>query len=336
MYKKFNFEQSCNTFLNEKNVSGYNVCINSLKTYLKNDNMSDNEKIKIYFQGIRSDTLIDSLNFYIDSNNITSFSAANRYVSCIKEYFLFLIQNEYLRNDELMSEFAYKNDNHKSYRYRVNCFLSNKSEIVPLNGFETLEDIKDLISNCDSTMNNKYYLSKALGSKMYFNKYRSALIIKLNILTGSVYRNLIKLQESDIDLKHCNLTLNGLTIHLPNTIVDQMYKYFELRQEIIKKNNVKTHSLFIEFNGSPISIYTSTTGEYLMDIIGRRDINGIIKYSIINMIKKGINQSIILKFTGVGDTIYNDCQEIVNETMDLKSSSYLDSKLRSMEVFNLL
>lgn len=81
-------------------------------------------------------------------------------------------------------------------------------------------------------MNNKLTFT----NKSDFNKFRSALIIKLTLLTGSVYRQLITLKESDIDIKHCRLTLNGLKIHIPYNLLDQLTEYKKIRREILMQN----------------------------------------------------------------------------------------------------
>lgn len=337
MSKLFDLKVTFNEFLEHKNVNGYMTCISCLEKYLSDKKKLIDEDIKVYFQGIRSEELIKSVDYYIDINSVTSYGAVNRYVSCLKEYFLFLVQNEYLKNDELIGEFAYKTSSKKSYRYKVNEFIKNNPKIIETQGFDSFEEVEDLIHYCDEVMENEYYYSKVLESQMYFNKYRSALIIKLILLTGVLYRTLITIKRFDLDLKHNTITINDLTIHLPNRFLDQMEKYLEIRHEIIERNtNGECDSLFIEFDSSPISDKDSTTINFLRDISGRGDLNGIIKYAIINMIRKGINQSIIVKFTGVGDKIYSDCQSKVNREMDLNASRYLDSKIRSIKIFDML
>lgn len=54
------------------------------------------------------------------------------------------------------------------------------------------------------------------------------------------------------------------------------------------------------------------------------------------MIKKGVNQSIIQDFTKVGDKNYQYCQKQVNQSKNPSVSRYLDSKLRSIEIFDML
>jgi hypothetical protein len=60
------------------------------------------------------------------------------------------------------------------------------------------------------------------------------------------------------------------------------------------------------------------------------------KYGIIQMIKRGINQSVIIEFTGNQDDIYRDCQNEVNEEKFEARNRYLDSKLRGIDSFDIL
>lgn len=334
----FDFTKSVSEFLNYKLVDGYETNLDVFSEFLKIKGITQ-QTIEPFFQGARSEFLLESLNYYIDSRNVTSFGASGRYASCMKEYFLYITQKEYIKNNELIAEFGYPTYSDKSYQYKVNNYLDNKKEITASDGFEMFltNQIDHLINDCNQIMNDDYILSKVDNSQMYYNKFRSAIMIKLILLTGTTYRTMTKINISDVDLQHCLITINDLTIHLPNKLIDQLRKYVEVRKIIVERNGKEdTSSLFTEFNGNEVSNTTSTLSVFLKDLTGRRDLNGLIKFSITNMIKKGINQSIIVKFTAVGDTIYNWCQEEVNKSMDLHSSKYLDSKIRSLEIFDLL
>lgn len=335
MNKNFDFKESKNDFVKSKLVDGYDTILTIFTEFLERKKISY-ETIKTVFQGIRTEFIIESLNYYIESRKVTSLGASGKYASCIKEYFIFIVQNEYIKNDELMAEFTFKTYNENSYRFKVNHFLSDKPEIVESEGFEIFNQINDLINDCDDTMNDEYIISRLLANQVYFNKYRSALMIKLILLTGIAYRTIIKINIEDLDLKHCQITINGLTIHLPNNLIDQFIRYADTRANILHKKENNTDTLFIEFNGNPISVQTTTIGSFLKDLTGRGDLNGIIKYAITNMIKKGINHSLIVKFTNVGPVIYNWCQNEVNKSMDLYSSKYFDAKIRSLDIFDSL
>lgn len=335
MSDNFSIKESISEFINYKLVDGYDYNLGVFCQFIETKGVTI-DTVKPVFQGARSEFLIESLNYYIDSRKVTSIGASGRYASCIKEYFIHIVQKGYIKNDELMAEFTYKTYDEKSYRYKVNHYLSEKTEIVQSAGFEMFEQAKELINDCDDIMNDEYILSKIYSSQMYFNKYRSALMIKLILLTGITYRTIIKIKIQDLDLQHCSIAINDLTIHLPNNLIDQIDQYVRIRSKILEKEKINNNVLFIESDGKAISSTTSTLAGFLKDLTGRGDLNGIIKYAITNLIRKGINQSIIVKFTGVGSTIYKWCQDEVNKTMDLHSSKYLDSKIRSLDIFDLL
>lgn len=335
-----NLQETFNEFLNDKNIN-YKPALDSFQKFLNEKNIYT-ETVKTYFQGIRSNQLVDSLNYFINSNNITSFSRCNTYASCLKEYFIYIISKDYVKNDELMTEFSLKTYDEKSYRYKINNFIANKECIKNSSGFESFndQDIYDLIEDCNNTMNDLDILKKADKMKINFNKYTSALGLKLILLTGIKYLTLTNIRVSDLDLKHCSITINGLTIHLPNDLSDQFNEYVSIRSRLI--NNKNNDFLFIKFDGDKISKQTSTISSFMAGLTGRRDLNGLIQYTITNMIKQGINQSIIIKFTGIGgktsqkQSIYDYCQNRVNEQLDVNSSRYLDSNIRAIKIFDIL
>ncbi len=61
---------------------------------------------------------------------------------------------------------------------------------------------------------------------------------------------------------------------------------------------------------------------------------GIQKYAIKNMIKGGINQSIIIDFTGQSTEIFNYCQNEVNIEKNLSRNRYVNSKIRGIKTFD--
>jgi hypothetical protein len=63
MNNEFDLEKSFKEFIKDKNVVGYDTCINSFKNFLTSKNMMNTDTAKIYFQGIRSDELIKGLGY---------------------------------------------------------------------------------------------------------------------------------------------------------------------------------------------------------------------------------------------------------------------------------
>jgi hypothetical protein len=68
----------------------------------------------------------------------------------------------------------------------------------------------------------------------------------------------------------------------------------------------------------------------------RTDYNGLVKYAIINMLLEGVSETIIKKFTGVGDTIYKSCWNHVESKMGLQLDRYIDAKIRNITIFDSL
>jgi len=337
MISNFNYEESVEEFLLLKNNPNYKSCMCKFSKFLKCERKVY-DMVLTYFQGIRSDELIESLKYYILQNDVTSFGAANTYASCIQEYFKTIISRGLLKNDELMSEFSYPIEDSKSCRGKINKYLSSEEQIKESIKSEPMsdEEVLSLIEDCDKVISNLDSVNKAIRVRKDYNKFRSSIILKLITITGITYRCLVKIRYENLDITHGEITINSLEFHLPNKLIDDLELYKKVRTELLNKNSIKSDILFVEYNGSPISTGTSITSGFLITYTGRGELNGIIKYSIINLIKNGINQSIIEKLTEIGVSIYNYCQDQVNNAMDYKTSRYLDSKIRSLEIFDKL
>lgn len=333
----FSFEKSVEGFLIDKPVEGYKNNLNIFQKYLDEEKQIHSNVQKEFLQGFRTDGIIESLEFYIRENKLTSVDTARRYSSCIREFFRYIIHENIIENEKLSVELGAPPYNEKSYTYKVNNFIAEDKRLKETEGFIAIseEDVKSLIEQCDITLNAEEVYNEALCKQKFYNKLRSAVILKLILLTGIKYEVLKDIERDDITLEHDLIKINNLEIHLPINLSEQMNRYDKINHCIVNHNSIN-ENFFLEFDGTRISKVTSTTSGFLKGIIGRGDLNGIIKYSIIEMIKKGINESIIKQFTGVGDKTYKECQDYVNKIYNIKSSRYLDSKIRGMEIYDLL
>jgi len=330
----FDLNQSIKSFLEHSKAEGYDNNLNVFKDFLDRKKISNNF-VKEFLQGIRTETIIESLNFYIEDRGLTSIDTALRYISCIKEYFAYNFHAELFENKELAAEIAYPTYSEKSFRYKVNNFISQDKRLLERNDFVALDEneILSLIVDCDDTISSEKVQQASPKMQKYYNKFRSALIIKLIIFTGIRYEVLQKLPKQALDLKYNTIKVNGFTIHLPMNLRDQFFEYEKLLHQI---NTTDREYLFLEFDLNKISEITYATSGFLKVLTGRGDLNGVIKFTVIEMIKKGINESIIKKFTGVGEEMYNACQDFVNDYSFAKANRYLDSKIRSMNIFDRL
>lgn len=330
-------ENLIDQFLIDKPIEGYKKDLNIFTKFLKEERKINPETLNYFLQGFRTDGVIESLGFYIKENSLTSIGTARRYSSCIREFFRYIIYKDIIENKELGIELGAPSYDEKSYTYKINNYISKDKRLKETDGFITISegDLNFLIDECDETLNSQEVFEKGIEKQKYYNKFRSAIVLKLILLTGIRYEVLREIKKEDLNLTHDLITINGLTIHLPMNLSEQLEKY-----EIINSKIACEHSdrdiLFIEYNKEIMSAKTTITSSFLKGILGRGDLNGVIKYTIIEMIKKGINESIIKKFTGIGEKTYNECQNYVNELYNIKTSRYLDSKIRSMEIFDLL
>lgn len=105
---------------------------------------------------------------------------------------------------------------------------------------------------------------------------------------------------------------------------------------IKRKRLLKTRKFFVLSSDKELALQTKKLSEILDEIIGRQDTTGLRKYVIIEMIRKGINQSFIMKLTRVGSTMFEDCQRIVNKERHVEANRYIDSKMRDMVLFDCL
>ncbi|PKM47516.1 MAG: hypothetical protein CVV03_03060 [Firmicutes bacterium HGW-Firmicutes-8] len=329
------FAQSVSSFLNAKPIQGYESNLKVFREFLKNRGISDNT-LKVYLQGMRTKAFIESLNFYIDNRGVSSIDTAQRYVSALKEYFLFLIDEGLIINNELLNEIGLPIYSEKSFRNQLNTSISEDKRLEKgdfVKGFSENVAI-DLIASCDETL--KIDIKQAVSKKNLYNSFLSALIIKLLLFTGLAYRQVTKISLAAYSERYNVLSINGFRIHMPIIMSDQIRRYISIRETVLYNIKQQSELFFVEFDGKNLAYMTSRTAKFLAGLSGRKDLNGLIKYAITSMIRKGVNESIIKKFTGVGDTIYNSCQDIVNDEMDENSTRYLDSKLRSLKIWDLL
>lgn len=329
----FDVKQSVEGFLEHNLSEGYEKDLTKFHNYIFSLGLN-NVTALTYLQGIRTKDIIDSLRYNIGEKGITSIDTALKYVSCVKEYLSYLLHKGYIVNSELIKEFGLPTYSNESFRYKINKFIS-ESGLKERKDFIALSknEIQSLISDCNAIIND--LRDKAVTSKNIYIKFRAAIIIKLIIFLGIRYEYVHTLEKINIDLKHNTITVNGFTIHLPHRLRDQFEIYEELLLEINPKFDDRKF-LFINYDGTKIPHVTSTISWHLKTLTGRMDVNGIIKYSIIEMIRVGINESIIKKLTGVDKAIYDPCQDYVNSNLSLKTNMYLDSKMRTLDIFDKL
>ncbi|WGX74877.1 hypothetical protein QJS64_12145 [Paraclostridium bifermentans] len=213
--------------------------------------------------------------------------------------------------------------------------ISQDKRLREKDTFDILDrnEMVTLIELCDSTINT--YINNEVSKRKY-NKVLSALCIKLISFTGIVYRKLRQVKISD-DIEQFNkICIDGFKIYLPENYSKQLKTYIKLRNEILERENKQSEYLFITFEGEQLSKTTSTVSEFLGIVTGRRDLAGIVKYAIKNMILAGINDSIIASLTDAGPNIIKQCIDDGKYSDKKYWNAYIDSRLRNIDIFDLV
>jgi len=261
-------------------------------------------------------------------------------MSIIKAYFDFLINNLNIRNDNFDSSINYleiKNSvDNKINELQLSVTTELKSPIAE-------HAFNKVLNVCDEIL-DEYSLEYMLEHQDIRNNnpvtnFVSAIITKLIMVTGIKNQviNTIKLKDYDSQLNI--IQINNFSIHLPNGLGKQMKLYLQLRNSIIT-NEDKEYQLFVKKDGTSIGTAYETAFKILKDTLGSASAECVAKYTIMQMIKKGMNLYMIKMLTKFGIDSCLQCQELVNDEKvneDITSQNrYIDSKIRSMDIFDLL
>jgi len=318
----------------------YRNKINAFYKFLISEKAIVDTQFDSYLEGMDVEDIIESLNYYIFCNDINSQTMALHYASVIKRYFSFLFTLG-IQNNTLIQAFGLPQDNERSYQYIMREIISNHPKLERRDQKEeiTWEEAVVLIAECDQRIKEVMDENNVLDYRVYASKYNdlmSSIILKLILFTGIPYRILREINVDRVNTVHNTITINEFCIHIPNNLCEQLNYYLGIRRAIMEERFDTSPYLFVYADGKQLRKNTDAIATTLREYLGRSDLTGIIKFTIMQMIKKGINQSIIQNFNNVGAAIYHDCQQKVNQQRNTSISRYLDSKLRSMDVFDLL
>lgn len=320
---------------NEENRNVYSPRIYGFINYLKDEkNITDKNYVE-YLSAIKIDIIIESLDNYIKKNSIGKKSVAYFYARTVKRYFSYLNDNG-IENQELLKSFALTNS--YSYDNQIRKYIENNENLKKVESKDAIEieDLKLLINvideQIDECINHKEIMTSVAQRFNPYNDLVYLLVLKLMIFTGCDYTRLKGLEADCLEIKKLKIKINTYTLHLPDNLGEQLIEY----QNIKSERNLVSDKFFVLSNGHEIVSQTREVSDIIENAIGRKDTTGIRKYVITEMIRKGINQSFIMKLTGVGLTMFEDCQNTVNKERHIEANRYIDSKMRDMITFDYL
>lgn len=296
--------------------------------------------IRLLKNDITRQDLIDGAKFYVMENrNVISQKGVNNFLISISKFVEFL-SNEGIENIALTRILPFKNlaqsiiDELESEGKH----LEPPEEDPPINDQEFIF-IVEYLKTVDLTK---------------YNSAEYCVMTKLLLFLGLKYSRLAALKLTDfntdtntLDVIYDEKNNRHYTVHLPNMLSKQLKQYIKLRSEknfnsallfVNRNGNETTNSFLSEFLNKIRTGYIESSqvdNEYLNDK-NHFTPTGLMKYAIIQMIRRGINQSVIIDFTGNQENIYRDCQNEVNEEKIESRNRYLDSKLRGIDSFDFL
>lgn len=325
-------------YLDTKNLSNRNVYaprIYSFVSFLQNEkNVTDKNYIE-YLSALKIETILESLEYFIRNNQIKKKSVARFYAATIKLYFHYLYDNG-IENENLKKLFAYTNS--FSYDNQIHKYIEKSSlKDVETKSAIDFEEMKILITEIDEQIelciNDNNILTSTTSKSNSYNNLVYLLALKLMMFTGVDYKGLRDLPFDCFISQKLKIIINTYTLHLPDKLGEQLKIY----EEIKISRGLTGKVFFILSNGQEMSKQTSGISDILeKSTLERGDTLGIRKFVLTEMIRNGINQSFIMKLTGVGLKIFEDCQDIVNTERNIEANRYIDSKMRDMITFDYL
>lgn len=327
-----NVEEIIKKFIANNKPEGYEKDIRVFINFLKS---KDIPIINVSFQGVRTKDVIESMDYYITENNLKAKSPVKRYANAISEFFKYIIGNGYIDNKTFYEQLLLPTMVNDSYWGKVNEFISKNKRLKEKDTFDILtkKEVMELIANCDHAIER--YIEN-IDDKIDYNKVVAALSIKLISLTGVLHRQLRKIKLTNDIEKFNKICISNFRIILPEKYSMQLKKYLEIRKYILEKSNKQSEYLFLTFEGEQLARQTGFISSFLARCTGRNDLNGLIKYSIGQMIMSGVNDSVINRLTCAGNELIKQAIENEETYDELYWNKYLDSRLRTIELFDLI
>lgn len=321
-------------FSQELEARAYKSKVDAFKEFIIVEKKVNDDIYTDYFRGIKMNTVLESLGYFIQRNKIKKETVAIHYGKMIKRFFYFL-QSKGISNENIFKLFSRKDE--KSFDNQIKQYISIETDLEKAQSNDACDDeeIIAIIANANSiiedSVKNKEELF--LGKKKYsFKMYMAAVAVKVIIFSGVSFRNLSRIRLIDFNKESKTIKISGYELHLPIDLYFQIKKYIQIRS-LIETNNSK---LFVKADGTDIKGVSDLGAALIISDDEKATVTGVIKNTIIKMIKADIRLNIIMELTEMGWKIVKDCIDVVNEERNIQDNKDLDIKLRSFDTYTLL
>lgn len=321
-------------FYMELNAETYRSKVDAFKEFVIVEKKVNDGIYTDYFRGIEMNTVLDSLGYFIERNNIKKETVAYHYGSMIKRFFYFM-QSKGVRSENIFELFSRKDES--SFDNQIKDYILNETKLEKAEANDAYEDeeIIAIIVNANSIIANSLENKEDLfsGKKKYsFKMYMAAVAVKLIIFSGTSFRNLSKIETADFNEEKKTIKISGYELHLPIDLYGQIKEYIQIRSFA----GIQNTKLFVKSDGTDLKGVSDLEAALLLANGEKGNVTGIIKNTIIKMIKADIRFDIIMKLTDTGWKTVKDCIDVVNKERYIQDNKDLDIRLRSFDTYILL
>lgn len=319
----------------------YECKLNVFFKYLSDKkNAIDNNFCEI-LESITHDDVIMSIQYYCcELSNVRHIATIECFVSALKEFFAYIKNEHHISNHyfDSLKERDLLDEKVKKVMIELKLIKTKQKEILTYQAFcRLLKQCNQYIDNISiddidfKQLNRTKYKTKV---KLFF----SSVIVKLIMIAGTKNNviNSIKFNDFEKDLNL--LKINSYTFHLPNKLKKNLDKYCEFRKKLVGEN--KELPLFITIKSSEYGTNYSDMFCVINEVFGNTRAEPVAKYSILNMLIADIRVADIMQLTSFSSPTIEHCIEELNELdrdrLANNRSRYIDSKIRSTELFDML
>ena len=318
--------------LEESSIANYKGRIDVFSEYITKTSGTSAEAV---LRGFGKEDMKKAMEYYRSQRKgrrkIRYKSSMNIYVSTIREFFKFLIQEKKIENITFN-----KNDN--CLDDFVKDVIENQMKLKDCEDSESLnnQEVIKLIEVCNLALNKDVEEIKEFKAtyKDPYYYFVSAIAIKIALFTGLKIKNIYHVKRRQFDMDYNVFKYNGYRLNLPNQLSCDIRKLFELQEKIVPGYGDESE-IFVTREGR------ASTGNDLFDlmdkVVGSRASKKISSYVMKNMIRKGINTGMMLELTGQSYNTYYCLQEMVDEEYTQEQRDrYMSAKLRQLDLFDHL
>lgn len=308
--------------------------------YLEKECGANEKNFREILSSIGPNKILDSIEFYVHNYGVKYKATVDNYVTALKSFFVYLSNNYNINNLTFDSSKETLN---------LDTMIREKAIELELNITEMKEAIsekefEDLLKECNliiDSYDENGYLNDTSRYKAKTGYFLSAVMTKLVMFTGIKNKVILTINRCDYNNDLNKIKINGNWINLPDKLSYDIKKYFKVRQDILRINNIEdkdSKPLFIRQCGSLIerNNISRTAYKVMNKVLGTVEGESLSKYVIMNHIEAGMEILEIINLTTFSIETCMNCREQLNMKLDNDRNRYINTRLRSSKLYEAL